>query len=174
MGVAIELNADPKRLDIDWRYLDRARDLGVTIEIGPDAHSRAGLQWTDLGVMMARKGWIEPRHVLNARDAMPNGGRLRLRSFHRDGRVCAEVADDGAGISAEVRNRIFDPFFTTKTQDRSGPVPSSGTGLGLSVSYGIIQEHGGRIFVESRLSEGTHFTIKLPTAYSRQMQAASD
>ena len=69
VGVAIELNADPKRLDIDWRYLDRARELGVTIEIGPDAHSRAGLQWTDLGVMMARKGWIEPRHVLNARDA---------------------------------------------------------------------------------------------------------
>lgn len=68
-GVAIELNADPKRLDIDWRYLDRARELGVTIEIGPDAHSRAGLQWTDLGVMMARKGWIEPRHVLNARSA---------------------------------------------------------------------------------------------------------
>jgi DNA polymerase (family 10) len=69
VGVAIELNADPKRLDIDWRYLDRARELGVTIGIGPDAHSRAGLQWTDLGVMMARKGWIEPRHVLNARDA---------------------------------------------------------------------------------------------------------
>jgi DNA polymerase (family 10) len=69
LGVAIELNADPKRLDIDWRYLDRARELGVTIEIGPDAHSRAGLQWTDLGVMMARKGWIEPQHVLNARDA---------------------------------------------------------------------------------------------------------
>lgn len=69
VGVAIELNADPKRLDIDWRYLDRARELGVTIEIGPDAHSRAGLQWTDLGVMMARKGWIEPRHVLNARQA---------------------------------------------------------------------------------------------------------
>lgn len=69
VGVAVELNADPKRLDIDWRYLDRARELGVTIEIGPDAHSRAGLQWTDLGVMMARKGWIEPRHVLNARDA---------------------------------------------------------------------------------------------------------
>ena len=69
VGVAIELNADPKRLDIDWRYLDRARELGVTIEIGPDAHSRAGLQWTDLGVMMARKGWIEPQHVLNTREA---------------------------------------------------------------------------------------------------------
>ena len=68
-GVAIELNADPKRLDVDWRYLDRARELGVIIEIGPDAHSRAGLQWTDLGVMMARKGWLEPQHVLNARDA---------------------------------------------------------------------------------------------------------
>jgi DNA polymerase (family 10) len=69
VGVAIELNADPKRLDLDWRYLQRARSLGVTVEIGPDAHSRAGLDWTDLGVTMARKGWVEASRVLNARDA---------------------------------------------------------------------------------------------------------
>ena len=69
VGVAIELNADPKRLDLDWRYLQRARSLGVTVEIGPDAHSRAGLDWTDLGVTMARKGWVEAARVLNAREA---------------------------------------------------------------------------------------------------------
>ena len=68
-GVAIEVNADPHRLDLDWRYLHRAKDLGVTIEIGPDAHSRGGLEWTELGVAMARKGWIERGDVLNARDA---------------------------------------------------------------------------------------------------------
>ena len=52
---------------------------------------------------------------------------------------------------------------------------TQGTGLGLAISYGLIQEHGGRIFVESRVGEGTHFTIKLPSvSYSRQMQAASD
>ncbi len=102
--------------------------------------------------------------ILNARDAMPNGGRLRLRSFCGDGRVCAEVADDGAGIPAEVRSRIFDPFFTTKTPDRSGPVPSSGTGLGLSVSYGIIQEHGGQISVASAPGEGACFRLEFPAA----------
>ena len=68
-GVAIEVNADPHRLDLDWRYLQRARELGVTIEIGPDAHSRGGLAWTELGVAMARKGWIEKKQVLNARSA---------------------------------------------------------------------------------------------------------
>ena len=68
-GVAIEVNADPHRLDLDWRYLHRAKDLGVTIEIGPDAHSRGGLEWTELGVAMARKGWTERSDVLNARSA---------------------------------------------------------------------------------------------------------
>ena len=69
VGVAIEVNADPHRLDLDWRYLHRAKALGVTIEIGPDAHSRGSLDWTELGVAMARKGWIEAGDVLNARDA---------------------------------------------------------------------------------------------------------
>ena len=69
VGVAIEVNADPHRMDLDWHYLKRARDLGVTIEIGPDAHSRGGLEWTELGVAMARKGWVEAKNVLNARDA---------------------------------------------------------------------------------------------------------
>jgi DNA polymerase (family 10) len=69
VGVAVELNADPKRLDLDWRYFQRARELGLTVEIGPDAHSRAGLQWMDLGVTMARKGWVQAAQVLNARDA---------------------------------------------------------------------------------------------------------
>lgn len=69
VGVAVELNADPRRLDLDWRHLPRARELGATIAIGPDAHSRGGLEWTGLGVAMARKGWVEPAAVLNARDA---------------------------------------------------------------------------------------------------------
>lgn len=69
VGVAIEVNADPRRLDIDWRYLRRAKELGVTFEIGPDAHSAGGLAWTELGVAMARKGWLESRDVLNTRGA---------------------------------------------------------------------------------------------------------
>ena len=68
-GIAVELNADPHRLDLDWRYLLRARELGVTVAIGPDAHSVNQLDYVFGGVGMARKGWLEPRNVLNTRDA---------------------------------------------------------------------------------------------------------
>lgn len=69
VGVAIELNCDPHRLDLDWRWLQVARARGATIELGPDAHSPDGLGYIDLGVGIARKGWLEPANVLNARDA---------------------------------------------------------------------------------------------------------
>lgn len=68
-GVAVELNADPHRLDLDWRVLRDAKRAGVTIAIGPDAHSTRGLDNTALGVLMARKGWLEAGDVLNTRDA---------------------------------------------------------------------------------------------------------
>ena len=68
-GVAIELNADPRRLDLDWRFLRRAKVLGVTIEIGPDAHSVAGLDNVAIGVGIARKGWLAADDILNARSA---------------------------------------------------------------------------------------------------------
>lgn len=69
VGVAVELNADPHRLDLDWRHLQTARRLGVRIEIGPDAHSVSGLDNMEFGVAMARKGWLEPSDVLNAASA---------------------------------------------------------------------------------------------------------
>jgi DNA polymerase (family 10) len=69
LGVAVELNADPKRLDLDWRLLRRAKALGVTVEIGPDAHSTKGLDVTAIGVGIARKGGLEASDVLNARSA---------------------------------------------------------------------------------------------------------
>ncbi|HST24326.1 MAG TPA: ATP-binding protein, partial [Blastocatellia bacterium] len=105
--------------------------------------------------------------VLNARDAMPAGGRLTINTRLVDTSLVVDFRDTGCGIAPENIARIYDPFFTTKEVGQ-------GTGLGLALSYGIIQEHGGRIFVESRPGEGTHFTIKLPTAFARQMQAASD
>jgi signal transduction histidine kinase len=105
--------------------------------------------------------------VLNARDAMPLGGRLTIQTRLVETSIVVDFHDTGIGMAPEVIARIYDPFFTTKEVGQ-------GTGLGLALSYGIIQEHGGRIFVESRPREGTHFTIKLPTAMVRQMQAASD
>src|SRR5260370_33782793 len=65
-GVAVEVNADPHRLDLDWRMVRRARDLGVMISIGADAHSVSGMAHVAIGVGIARKGWLEARQVLNA------------------------------------------------------------------------------------------------------------
>ena len=69
LGVAVELNADPHRLDLDWRWCRAARDAGVAVELGPDAHSIAGLDHVALGVSMARKAWLSAPHVLNTRSA---------------------------------------------------------------------------------------------------------
>jgi DNA polymerase (family 10) len=68
-GVALELNCDPHRLDLDWRWVQEARKRGVTIEVGPDAHSPDGFAYLDFGIFIARKGWLEARDVLNAGDA---------------------------------------------------------------------------------------------------------
>ena len=73
------------------------------------------------------------------------------------------VSDTGTGIAQEHIQRIYDPFFTTKTTPREGQ-PNRGTGLGLSVTYGIIQEHAGKIRVESRPGEGTTFYVDFPLA----------
>jgi DNA polymerase (family 10) len=69
VGVAVELNADPRRMDLDWRYLIEAKRRGATVAIGPDAHSVNALDNLVIGVGMARKGWLEPSDLLNARDA---------------------------------------------------------------------------------------------------------
>jgi two-component system NtrC family sensor kinase len=95
---------------------------------------------------------------LNAKDAMPRGGMLRVATSNGAG-VSVVVSDTGSGIAQEHIARIYDPFFTTKTSPRNG---SRGTGLGLSVTYGIIQEHAGKIRVESRPGEGTTFYLDFP------------
>jgi len=92
---------------------------------------------------------------LNARDAMPAGGMLEVRTAAHNGSVEIEVADTGPGIPREHIHRIFDPFFTTKGSGR-------GTGLGLSVSYGIIKEHAGKIDVRSTPGKGTSFHVEFP------------
>ncbi len=93
---------------------------------------------------------------MNARDAMPTGGMLEVRTACSNGYVEVEVTDTGSGIPRENLPRIFDPFFTTKSTGR-------GTGLGLSVSYGIIKEHAGKIDVRSTPGKGTSFRLEFPT-----------
>jgi DNA polymerase (family 10) len=85
-GVAVELNADPRRLDLDWRHLQTAKRLGVTIAIGPDAHSTRGLDNMEVGVGIARKGWLERGDVLNARSADEVLAFARARHNTRSGR----------------------------------------------------------------------------------------
>ena len=93
--------------------------------------------------------------IMNAIQAMPEGGRLTLRtSTSSDGQVKLAVQDTGCGISPENMSRLFTPFFSTKGK--------KGVGLGLAVSHGIVQRHGGRIDVQSKVEEGTTFTVYLP------------
>jgi PAS domain S-box-containing protein len=92
--------------------------------------------------------------IVNAVDAMPEGGRLSIGCKSNDGHLRLQFADTGCGMPEDVRQKIFDPFFTTKG--------AQGTGLGLSVSYSIIERHEGVISVASELQVGTVFTIHLP------------
>jgi signal transduction histidine kinase len=102
--------------------------------------------------------------VINARQAMPRGGELRIGLSHNEaeGMVELVVRDQGVGIPEDKLRRIFEPFYTTKVgPDDSG---KGGTGLGLSTTRDIIENHHGRIRVESTVGVGAAFTIKLPVA----------
>ncbi len=109
--------------------------------------------------------------LLNARDAMhgSSNGRIRIATQQRAGRVTAVVQDYGDGIEPEHLHRIFDPFFTTKSKPGNGQ--HKGTGLGLAVSYGIMQEHGGKMQVESKVGVGTTFRLEFPAAGTSRMVA---
>jgi signal transduction histidine kinase len=94
--------------------------------------------------------------ILNSIQAMPHGGKIRVTSSVDSGLwVRIDVADTGCGIPAENLDKIFDPFFTTKEVGK-------GTGLGLAVSYGIIESHKGKITVKSQIAAGTTFSVYLP------------
>jgi len=133
------------------RWREEPASRGITIEVHSSLPS--------LPPMLGNAGELREvftNLILNAVDAMPEGGVLRLGTAVADGKIVATVADTGHGISAAVRDRIFDPFFTTK-----GP---QGTGLGLSMSYGIVSRHGGTIAVESAERQGTTFRLAFPAA----------
>jgi signal transduction histidine kinase len=98
--------------------------------------------------------------MLNAYQAMPQGGHLEIKTWRQEDKVAVAFSDEGIGIPRENLGRIFDPFFTTKEPDK-------GTGLGLSVSYGIVQRHSGYIEVESQMNKGTTFTVHLPITQDR-------
>lgn len=95
--------------------------------------------------------------IVNARDAMEQGGTLTLRGRREEGKVVLEVGDTGAGIAPELLGRIFDSFFTTKP-------PGKGTGLGLAICRALTHDHGGSLDAVSELGAGTTFTLRLPVS----------
>jgi CheY-like chemotaxis protein len=97
--------------------------------------------------------------INNAIDAIPQGGEIRINSLMKDNNIVVKIGDTGDGIPNDIKDRVFDPFFTTKGVQS--------TGLGLSVSYGIVNRHHGTIAVDSVEGEGTTFTIKFPITKKR-------
>lgn len=95
--------------------------------------------------------------IQNAIQAMPDGGNIQINAYESGKNITLKVKDTGQGIAKKNLDKIFDPFFTTKPE-------GEGTGLGLSVSFGIIRDHGGSITAESKIGAGTTFTIILPRA----------
>jgi signal transduction histidine kinase len=140
-----------------WQGLQQVRDRPIKVEV--DARA----------TRLVRGCAPELREVLtnlvfNAADAMPQGGTLTVRTWSTDSEVFLAVADTGVGIPEGVRRRLFEPFFSTKG-DR-------GTGLGLSVSFGIVGRHRGRIEVDSAVGRGSTFTVRLPAARADSPESA--
>ena len=103
--------------------------------------------------------------IFNSVEAMPEGGRIEIRTFQKKKGISIQISDSGIGMSDEVKRKIFEPFFTTK--------PFTNTGLGLSMSYGIIKRYGGEIEVESQKGKGTTFTISLPAGTDGREEATA-
>lgn len=136
----------------------RKRNIVVTTELADDVRSVTGDPVKLQQVLM--------NLLLNARDAMPSGGSLKISTLQLNGDTCMQVRDTGVGIADTHIDKVYDPFFTTKGVGK-------GTGLGLSVSYGIIQEHRGTITVDSEPGEGTTFRVSLPANAAGTVRAAA-
>jgi signal transduction histidine kinase len=142
INAVVESSIRLASFDSEFQRLDLIRDLADHLpEINADADQ---LQQVILNLL------------LNARDAMPNGGVLRVATGSSESAVYISVEDTGTGIDDTVRKQLFDPFFTTKPAGK-------GTGLGLAVCYGIVTAHNGRIDVDSN-SEGSKFSIFFPSS----------
>jgi signal transduction histidine kinase len=133
----------------ETRWRDDARTKGLVIEVETSLQPLPPIAGDPVELRE-----VLTNLILNAVDAMPDGGRIRITSSEDGGDVEARIEDSGVGMTEEVRQKLFDPFFTTK-----GP---KGNGLGLSITYGIVSRHGGRVLVESEPGRGSTFRLRFP------------
>jgi len=131
------------------RWKNEAESKGIKINIQKEYSSLPPTQGS-----AAELREVFTNLINNALDAMPQGGSIKIKTYKENSHIFVKIEDTGAGIPEDIKNRIFDPFFTTKGVQS--------TGLGMSISYGIIHRHKGTIVVNSSEGKGTTFTIKLP------------
>ncbi|KAF0179702.1 MAG: multi-sensor signal transduction histidine kinase [Nitrospirae bacterium] len=93
--------------------------------------------------------------LINAAQAIPERGEIRIRTWAEEGSIFIAISDTGAGIPADKLQKVFEPFYTTKDVGK-------GTGLGLSIAYDIVKKHDGELTVESEPDKGTTFTVRIP------------
>jgi signal transduction histidine kinase len=153
---AVDMNAMVRDTVLLLEHQMRSAGIAVTTELSQP-----------LPTVLGNRGKLQQvlvNLVLNAKDALQDrpGGQIHLSTLSARGRVQLSVEDNGAGMPADVLRKIYDPFFTTKSNPREGH--RKGTGLGLAVTYGIVQEHSGTIEVSSNVGEGTVFRLEFPTA----------
>jgi CheY-like chemotaxis protein len=130
------------------RWKDEAEGRGASIEMIVTSSPGA---WVRGQASQLRE--VFTNLIMNAVDALPEGGTIRLHTSSEGGTVRASIEDDGVGITDEAQKRVLEPFFTTKAQ---------GTGLGLSMVYGIVQRHGGELALHSQPGLGTRIELRFP------------
>ncbi len=141
-----------------WENEARMRGLHYDVELNAEPESYVKGNASELREVFVNL-------IVNAVDAMPFGGRLSISCERNDSNWRLRFTDTGTGMTEDVREKIFEPFYTTKG--------AHGTGLGLSVSYGIIERHGGLISVESEVGHGTTFLIDLPAKSAPKPQTTT-
>jgi signal transduction histidine kinase len=152
----VDLNAMVRDTVLLLEHQMRSAGVGVASELADDLPEVAGNRGKLQQVLV--------NLVLNAKDALQEkgSGSVHIVTARTSKGVEIRVEDNGVGMSPEVLRKIYDPFFTTKSNPKEGQ--RKGTGLGLAVTYGIVQEHAGTIEVTSTLGEGTVFRLELPMA----------
>jgi|GEM_PF-5516830 len=143
-------------MDIRKSVLDAARMLRRTLPASIEFNCRVPGTPIYCEADLSQVQQVVLNLALNARDAMPHGGKLEIEVWESNGSAQLHVRDNGHGMSLETQDRIFEPFYTEKPRGK-------GTGLGLSVVHAIVEDHNGDVRVKSSVGESTEFTVTLPT-----------